>query len=412
MATAEAFSTECVSRTQEIPAQDRSILKLPYLVDRYLSSIERDVFHRIFQLDYDEAPVVYLTEQAQKKVTKLFGRPVEKREGLDVVNTVLDEETLVNPLRASRPVQVGGDKLERTKQVVKGYAEEENNLPDNCFFCHPDTSTPQDPFGPVIGQWSKTVANAGAYSPWNSLVISEIHHPLEMTEAVFVDMIHTGNKWLKEVRAYDEMVNREQGLTRLPLRFGFMGWNGFFRGGGSIFHPHLQLISRRTPLQQVENLRKRMQEYEKRHHYPYLDELAYCLRPLGLVVDIDSAHVVFNPAAKKEKEVIIYENDGNSLPNGDLSRATFQVIEFWTKKLGLTSFDMAIYMPPLGTHVWEWEDWHNFFPFVRLVERGLEGDRTSDFGSMEIYGPSVVASDPFKLAESFAQYQRERALAA
>lgn len=68
-------------------------------------------------------------------------------------------------------------------------------------------------------------------------------------------------------------------------------------------------------------------------------------------------------------------------------------------------------MPPLMVDVREWGDWHNFFPFVRLVERGPEGDRVSDIGVMEFYAASVVASDPFKLAQSFAEYQRERALA-
>lgn len=411
MVTTVEARTDLGIQTSDQAAPERTILNLPNLVDN-LPSIQREVFHRIFDLDGDEAPVVYQTEEAKKKVAQLFGRPVDTRQGLTVTNKVLDEETLANPLRASRPLQMNPDKLRTTQEVVAGYAKEPNNSPDGCFFCHPETSTPQDPFGPVEGKMSMTVANAAAYSPWNSLVISKIHHPFEMTEEVFSDMVHTGNEWFQRLMEYDEARNRELRMERSPLRFPFIGWNGLFRGGGSIFHPHLQLIARRKPMQQVENLRRRMRDYEVNYEYPYLDELAFCLRPLDLVSDVgDTAHIVFNPAAKKEKEVIVYSDDGNCLPNGDLSRAIFQVTEWWTKRLGLTSFNMALYMPPLRTNVkQEWGDWRNIFPFARVVERGLEGDRTSDFGNMEIYGSSVVASDPFKLAQSFAEYQKERVL--
>ena len=36
---------------------------------------------------------------------------------------------------------------------------------------------------------------------------------------------------------------------------------------------------------------------------------------------------------------------------------------------------------------------------ARIVDRGDPINRTSDFGSMEIYASSVIASDPFRVAD-------------
>ena len=134
-----------------------------------------------------------------------------------------------------------------------------------------------------------------------------------------------------------------------------------------------------------------------------MDSLADVSRRLGLVYDINSAHVIFNLAPRKEKEVVIYESNHCGLPNCDLSKAAFNVIRWWRENLGVTSYNMFFYLPPLKESLYE-GDWCNFFPAIRLVERGSEGATTSDFGSMEIYGPAVVSADPFKLAKSFGQF--------
>lgn len=396
-----------VSVTEPNPkfSQPRSILDLPILVEDLLSAEQRTAFYRIHEVDYEEAPVIYETEEARLKVAELFGQPLEVRQALDVINRVINEQTLLNPLRLKRPMPViePGDKS-ASQRRIEVYAQEPRNLPENCFFCHSETSTPQDPFGPVFSQSrrTKTVVNAGAYGAWNSLVIPvDTHDPLDVDEEIFHEMYETGKDWLREANNYDP-----------ELRFGFIGWNRFRRAGSSQFHPHLQLLTRRKPLQEVENLRESMAKYQYKNGYPYFDDLAYCLRPLGLVFDVGSAHIVFNLVPKKEKEVMIYANDGESLPNGDLSKAASLVMEWWQKKLGVTSFDMAVYLPPLGINVKEvGGDWHNFFPMMRLVDRGGEENPVSDIGVMELYAASVVGSDAFKLAQSFAEYLRETLLA-
>jgi len=53
------------------------------------------------------------------------------------------------------------------------------------------------------------------------------------------------------------------------------------------------------------------------------------------------------------------------------------------------SFNLAIFQ--LG-------DYH----IIRLVDRGSLEDRNSDIGAMELYAASVIASDPFKLAQGIS----------
>ncbi|EKD85243.1 MAG: hypothetical protein ACD_38C00063G0006 [uncultured bacterium] len=144
-----------------------------------------------------------------------------------------------------------------------------------------------------------------------------------------------------------------------------------------------------------------MADYQYFNHVPFMEDMAYSLRGLGLVHDMDTAHIIFNPTAVKEREVMIYSNDTGKLPNGDLSHAAFSVIEWW-RRIGVTSFDMVVYMPPLGPK--DESYWHNFYPLMRMVDRGSEGAKTSDFGTMEVYVSPVVASDQLKQSAMFGQY--------
>ena len=57
---------------------------------------------------------------------------------------------------------------------------------------------------------------------------------------------------------------------------------------------------------------------------------------------------------------------------------------------------MAFYMPPLAPTR---EDWSAFPTVVHVVDRGSPANRTSDIGAMELYAASVVASDPFRVAD-------------
>jgi len=65
--------------------------------------------------------------------------------------------------------------------------------------------------------------------------------------------------------------------------------------------------------------------------------------------------------------------------------------------LGVRAFNAVVFGPPLGGAELGWEG----FPLVaRFVDRGNPLSPTSDIAGMELFGTSVVASDPFELARA------------
>src|SRR5579885_2656944 len=98
-----------------------------------------------------------------------------------------------------------------------------------------------------------------------------------------------------------------------------------------------------------------------------------------------------NFGPRKENEVLLM---APSLSDA-LKDRIYDVLACYRDRLGVTSFNLVIYMPPLGeSH----ENWAGFPVIVRIVDRGDPTARTADIGAMELYAASVVSSDPFRLA--------------
>ena len=79
----------------------------------------------------------------------------------------------------------------------------------------------------------------------------------------------------------------------------------------------------------------------------------------------------------------------------DLRYTVWHTLDRFVHQMGVTSFNLVIYMPPLAAAD---EDWSGFPHIVRIVDRGEATNKTADVGAMELYASSVVSSDPFRLA--------------
>jgi hypothetical protein len=80
------------------------------------------------------------------------------------------------------------------------------------------------------------------------------------------------------------------------------------------------------------------------------------------------------------------------------------VVHTFVEGLGVQSFNVALYQPPLAETVENWDG----FPFVfRILDRGNLGHLTSDVGAMEFFAQSVVATDPFRLVSSLRTESQE-----
>jgi hypothetical protein len=79
-----------------------------------------------------------------------------------------------------------------------------------------------------------------------------------------------------------------------------------------------------------------------------------------------------------------------------LAETLYEVLACFRDRMGVESFNVALFTPPLGD---EAEDWTTYPAMARIVDRGSPATDTCDIGGMEMYGASVISSDPFRVAE-------------
>jgi hypothetical protein len=115
---------------------------------------------------------------------------------------------------------------------------------------------------------------------------------------------------------------------------------------------------------------------------------------LGLALPAEAGVRAFASLSPvKEKELVVI---GQSPDDEHLRRTVGALLRDYVHSLGVQAFNVAFYVPPLSPAD---EDWSEFPTVVHLVDRGSPANRTSDIGAMELYAASVVASDPFRVAE-------------
>src|SRR5215217_4285117 len=111
-----------------------------------------------------------------------------------------------------------------------------------------------------------------------------------------------------------------------------------------------------------------------------------------LDIQLEGVHAFASLSPVKEKELVVI---GSEPGDESLSHAVGALLQGYVEDLVVRAFNVAFYMPPLGSTQ---EDWSDFPTVVYIVDRGDPSNRTSDIGAMELYAASVVTSDPFRVA--------------
>ncbi len=309
-------------------------------------------------------------------ISRYFGSvdAVLQQRIIKVTNRVTLEGALFNELRANRPLEAppGAEDLEETILGSTGGP-----------FCHPLEGTPADTFGRVQGQSALTATNIAKYDGWHAVIIFDEHHPLRFSAGQVADYVDTAQKWARAAHKADP-----------EACYPFFLWNCLWRSGASIIHGHAQMVlTRGMHYAKVEGWRQAALRYRALHGTNYFDDLIAVHRALGLAVDHGTATILPSLTPFKEKETQIIA----PCLDDDLKSALYRTLSAFVERLGVQSFNLALYLPPLADTP---EDW-NGFPFVvRLVDRGDLGDKTSDVGSMEFFAQSVVSTDPFRVADA------------
>ena len=338
-----------------------------------LPSAERRLFQGIFHVTSSEGKL--RPPQAMHQWIQEYFGPLESvlhQRVVRITNLVTMEGALFNGLRSRRPLVI------QKREELDGLIAKDVGDP----FCRPLEGTPADVFGRVEGKYSVTASNIAKFDGLHGVVIFGEHDPLNFSEERIGDYIDTAMAWAQRARATDR-----------DAKYLFFLWNCMWRAGASVVHGHAQVIlGRDMHYAKVEHLRRAALDYRKAVGKDYFTDLYRAHDMLGLALDVNDIRLLLYLTPIKDKEVLLISEELDY----KLKKSVYQVLECYVKALGVTSFNMVIYMPPLGPVS---EDWSDFPVLVRLVDRGDLMSRTADMCAMELYASSVISSDPFRVIE-------------
>jgi hypothetical protein len=311
-------------------------------------------------------------------IEKLFGSvdAVREQRIVRVTDLVTLQGALFNELRARRPLEVkGGDEARRTIDEARGDP-----------FDHPETGTPADTFGRIRGTHGVTASNIAKYDGYHGVLVFDEHDPLAPVDEERVrDHLATARRWANAALEADP-----------GARYYFLMWNSLWRAGGSIVHAHMQMTTTRgMHYPRIEALRRAAVAYRAATGHDYFDDAWAVHQGLGLGTEVGPARLYASLTPVKEREAVVLGRAGED--ESTLAAGIARAIGAF-RALGVVAFNMALYLPPLAP---DGEEWGRFPPHARLVDRGDPASRTSDIGAMELYAASVIASDPFRVAEAF-----------
>ena len=359
-------------------SSDKKITDLPALIED-LPSEDRAVADRIFDVSATTGRLDP-PKGMHDWIESSFGSvdAVREQEIVKVTNLVTLEGSIFNGLRSSRPSDTGTD-LDLEKEI----AETEGDP-----FCTPKEGTPADTFGRIEGEHSTTASNIAKYDGFHGVIVFDDHNPLHFTHEKVADYIDVGLQWGRKALEEDP-----------EARYFFLMWNCLWRAGGSILHGHAQATATRNMhYPKVEHLRRSAQNYAADYGTNYFDDLYRVHDSLGLSFPCPEGVRGFASLTPiKDKELVFLGGDIRDEP---LHRAVAAALEGYVEELGVSTFNVAFYLPPLEEAD---EDWTGFPVVARMVDRGDPASRTSDMGAMELYAASVVAADPFRVAEKLGR---------
>jgi hypothetical protein len=359
----------------------RDIINLEGLVAA-LPAGEQSLFARLYHLGVSTGELAP-PPTMNRWIERYFGsvEAVLHQRVVKVTNRITLENSLFNALRARRPIE--------NRIPVQLDAEIERTAGDP--FCEPLAGTPADTFGRIEGQHSITASNIAKYDGFHGLVIFHHHHPLVFDEESLADYLEVGRRWAE----------RAHSLDASAIYYFFM-WNCLWKSGASIPHGHAQVsLTRGMHYGKIEAFRRAVAGYRQAHEASYVEDLWRVHQALGLGIERHGCRIMAHLTPVKEKEALIL---APAVDEG-LVRAIHDLLRCYIDDLGVVSFNLVLYQPPIAPAP---EDWSDFPIMVRLVDRGDPTNRTSDIGSMELYAGSVIASDPFRIADAVRAWQPAR----
>ena len=341
---------------------------------------ERQIFSRIFSVEVVKS-ILCPPDAMLPWIERQFGSLEKVREQtvVRVTNLITLEQSLFNPLRSLRPRNFG-----RLDTAGIPAARQGTDI-----FSDPLEHTTANPFGRVEGKHCITAGNVASCEQYHCVIIFNNADPLDFGYNEVADYLETGWRWMHMAHNYDP-----------EACYGLFLWNCNSRAGASIPHGHAQVVlGRNSHYVRIEHLRQAAGDYESRFGRRYFDDLFKMHKALGLGFAAGDAKVMACLSPLKLNEVMIVSESLSDLTK----EAVYRVLACFRDQLNVTSFNLGIAFPPMGSR----QGWEGFPVIVRILDRGDSGEISSDISAMEFWGANVISSDPFKTAaalrEAFGQ---------
>lgn len=357
---------------------ERQITNLPRLIAE-LPGHDRSLVERLFAVEAVEGEIIPPPEM-EPWLVSTFGlvEAALRQRVVRVMNRWTFEGATFNPLRAHRPISKAGSASGASvPQRIEGTRGDD--------FCDPERRTPAEVFGRVrVGQVS-AVSNVAKADGWHAVLIFDEHDPLAVDAQGVADLLATADAWAARVRERDS-----------AARHLFLGWNCLWRAGASQVHAHAQVtLSAGMAQARVEGWRAAAERYRRERGGEYFADLANAHRVLGLAAEIGPVARFASLTPAKEREIVLLEPADTGLSG--IAGPLAQTLQMMLDSMGVQAFNVAVFGPPLGDVD---ERWTGFPLVARLVDRGDPNSDASDIAAMELFGSSVIASDPFAVARA------------
>lgn len=393
-----------------MPEAENRIDALPEIIAA-LPASERALVNRIFQVVASEGEVVPPVEMIPW-LERTFGSVdvVRRQRVVRVTNRWTYEGAMFNALRSLRPGS-GASQTARAAEDVELHERIERARGDD--FCDPEHRTPADSFGRVRGRHVITASNVAKADGWHGVGVFDRHDPLAIDAPLVEDILSVAGEWADQAQSADPQA----------IHLFFL-WNCLWRAGASLVHGHVQMtLSREMAHARVSLLRAAAERYRAETGNDYFADLVEAHRVLGLTTDDDATDsdgdesdaeseasggkverfASLTPV--KEREVVLIAptyHDGRLDPAelGSLADTLMPTIRAALDDMGVRSFNVVAYGPPLATPQPASLSWSGFPLIARFVDRGNPLSSTVDVAALELFGSSVIASDPFEVART------------
>lgn len=285
------------------------------------------------------------------------------------------------------------EKRRRRAPKVDGRFEELHSSCESlagCWFCSKSRGGKLP--DPAPEQYCWIVDPKARFDGYHTVIVFTEHNPLRYTPEAAADYLRTGEQWARAALAQV----RASGIGETA--FYLFTWNSLC---GSAVHGHAQVtLSPHFPYGRVALWAEGSRRYCSATGRNYFEDLWMVHQSLGLGEQRGAVRVMASLSPIKERECLLYVPSGEA---GDVTEPLASALVEVLRTLqadaprGLFAFNLAVYQPPLGVVP---EAWEGFPLVVRVVDRGWPMLGVTDVASMELFGSSIVASDPLQLAKA------------